>query len=168
MLIPSPMCTIYTGITFECLYCINCAYFPVDCCMACSLWRLCAGNCHSGENEYSCFSVMSVWGWIAFAPYFPLGCCRCCCCFTALLPTQTAKSLVILCVGCRGVITTAVLHTSFSHKCLFLQYWLHVKPDLSYIQERLTFTFSHPRQRRPTVARFLPYHISQNVLVKIL
>lgn len=113
MLIPSPMCTIYTGITFECLYCINCAYFPVDCCMACSLWRLCAGNCHSGENEYSCFSVMSVWGWIAFAPYFPLGCCRCCCCFTALLPTQTAKSLVILCVGCRGVITTAVLHTSF-------------------------------------------------------
>lgn len=161
------MCTIYTGITFEYLYCISRACFPVDCCMACSLWCLCAGNCHSGENEYSCFSVMSVWGWIAFAPYFPLGCC-CWCCFTALLPTQTAKSLVILCVGCRGVITTAVLHPSFSHKYLFLQYWLHVKLNLSYIQERLTFTFSHPCHRQPTVARFLTYHISQDVLVKML
>ena len=73
-----------------------------------------------------CFSIMTVLGWNAFAASFPLGCCLC---FSGLRSTETAKSLVILCVGCRGVITTVVLHISLSHKQAPCNTWLHGKLD---------------------------------------
>lgn len=72
---------------------------------------------------------MSVLGCISLATYFPLGCS---CCFIGFLPIETARSLVILYVVYRDVITV-VLHTSVSHYCYLCSIvfmansaWLHM------------------------------------------